>query len=80
MFFKGNFCKNSNFTQDKTLQNTYTKLEKLGNEHEKLFSELMNVYPKLQMFGPIARQDYIMGQSDFSSLLYNCHLWVLYKS
>ena len=80
MFIKSNFCKNSNSTQGKMLQNAYTKLEKLGNEHDKLFSELMNVYPKLQMFGPIARRDYIMGQSNFSSLLYNCHFWVLYKS
>ena len=80
MFIKSNFCKNWNSTHGKTLQNSYTKLEKLGNEHDKLFSELMNVYPKLQMFGPIARRDYIMGWSDFSSLLYNCHFWVLYKS
>ena len=41
----------------------------------------MNVYPKLQMFGPIARGgDYIMGGSDISSLLYNCHFQGLYKS
>ena len=43
-----------------------------------LFSDLMNVYPKLQMFGPIARGgDYIMGGSDISSLLYNCHFWAV---
>ena len=48
---------------------------------DKLFSELTNVYPRLQMFGPIARRwDYIMGRSDFSSLLYNCHFQGLYKS
>ena len=43
-----------------------------------MFSDLMNVYPKLQMFGPIARGgDYIMGGSDISSLLYNCHFWAV---
>ena len=65
MFIKGNFRKNGNSTQ--------TKCKHLGNRHDKLFSELMDVYLKLQVFGPIAGWDYIMGQSDISSLLYNCH-------
>ena len=65
MFIKGNFRKNGNSTQ--------TKCKNLGNRHDRLFSELMDVYLKLQVFGPIAGWDYIMGQSDISSLLYNCH-------